>query len=89
MAETEYYASLQKDYRPVQMLAWFVVLLVAGAGIFAGLNTMYGATIGRIRELATLQTIAMPPCDAAESVQEAPFLRRRLACLRRSSHLCC
>jgi putative ABC transport system permease protein len=57
MAETEYYASLQKDYRPVQMLAWFVVLLVAGAGIFAGLNTMYGAAIGRIRELATLQTI--------------------------------
>jgi ABC-type lipoprotein release transport system permease subunit len=57
MAETEYYASLQKDYRPVQMLAWFVVLLVAGAGIFAGLNTMYGAAIGRVRELATLQTI--------------------------------
>jgi putative ABC transport system permease protein len=57
MAETEYYMSLQKDYQPVQMLAWFVVLLVAGAGIFAGLNTMYGAAIGRIRELATLQTI--------------------------------
>jgi ABC-type antimicrobial peptide transport system permease subunit len=57
MAETEYYASLQKDYRPIQILAWFVVLLVAGAGIFAGLNTMYGAAIGRIRELATLQTI--------------------------------
>jgi putative ABC transport system permease protein len=57
MAETEYYTSLQKDYRPVQMLAWFVVLLVAGAGIFAGLNTMYGAAIGRIRELATVQTI--------------------------------
>jgi ABC-type lipoprotein release transport system permease subunit len=57
MAETEYYASLQKDYRPVQASAWFVVLLVAGAGVFAGLNTMYGAAIGRIRELATLQTI--------------------------------
>jgi putative ABC transport system permease protein len=57
MPETEYYATLQKDYRPVRMLAWFVVLLVAGAGIFAGLNTMYGAAIGRIRELATLQTI--------------------------------
>ncbi len=57
MAETDYYAALQKDYRPVRVLAWFVVLLVAGAGIFAGLNTMYGAAIGRIRELATLQTI--------------------------------
>lgn len=57
MPEVEYYATLQKDYRPVRMLAWFVVLLVSGAGIFAGLNTMYGAVVGRIRELASLQTI--------------------------------
>ncbi len=57
MRETEYYASLQKDYSPVRWLAWLVVLLVSGAGVFAGLNTMYGAVVGRIRELATLQTI--------------------------------
>jgi len=57
MPETEYYATLQKDYGPVRVLAWFIVLLVAGAGVFAGLNTMYGAAIGRVRELATLQTI--------------------------------
>jgi ABC-type antimicrobial peptide transport system permease subunit len=30
---------------------------VAGSGVFAGLNTMYGAVVGRIRELATLQAI--------------------------------
>jgi ABC-type lipoprotein release transport system permease subunit len=57
MPETEYYATLQKDYRPVRMLAWLVVLLVSGAGVFAGLNTMYGSVVGRIRELASLQTI--------------------------------
>jgi ABC-type antimicrobial peptide transport system permease subunit len=57
MPETEYYATLQKDYAPVRMLAWLVVLLVSGAGVFAGLNTMYGAVVGRIRELASLQTI--------------------------------
>ena len=57
MPETEYYATLQKDYGPVRMLAWLVVLLVSGAGVFAGLNTMYGSVVGRIRELATLQTI--------------------------------
>jgi ABC-type antimicrobial peptide transport system permease subunit len=39
------------------MLAWLVVLLVSGAGVFAGLNTMYGSVVGRIRELSTLQTI--------------------------------
>jgi len=57
MRERDYYATLQRDYRPVRMLAWLVVLLVAAAGVFAGLNTMYGAVVGRISELATLQTI--------------------------------
>jgi ABC-type antimicrobial peptide transport system permease subunit len=57
MRETEYYATLQKDYGPVRSLAWLVVLLVAAAGVFAGLNTMYGSVVGRIPELCTLQTI--------------------------------
>lgn len=57
LREPEYYASLQRDYRPIRMLAWLVVLLVSGAGVFAGLNTMYGAVIGRISELSTLQTL--------------------------------
>ncbi len=57
VSESAYYASLQKHYKPVRMLGWLVVALVAGSGIFAGLNTMYGAVVGRIRELATLQAI--------------------------------
>ncbi|TWU34155.1 FtsX-like permease family protein [Novipirellula aureliae] len=55
--ETDYYASLQQHYKPVRLLAWFVVLLVSGAGVFAGLNMMYGAVAGRNREIATLQAI--------------------------------
>ena len=55
--ETDYYAALQQHYKPVRLLAWLVVLLVSGAGVFAGLNMMYGAVSGRIRELAMLQTI--------------------------------
>jgi ABC-type lipoprotein release transport system permease subunit len=55
--ETDYYAQLQKDYQPVLGLAWLMVILVSGAGVFAGLNTMYGAVLGRVRELATLQTL--------------------------------
>lgn len=55
--ETEYYATLQQHYRPVRMLAWSVVGLVSAAGVFAGLNMMYGAVAGRIREIATLQAI--------------------------------
>ena len=57
MRETDYYATLQRDYEPIWWLAWLVVLLVAGAGVFAGLNTMYGSVVGRISELSMLQTI--------------------------------
>jgi len=57
MRETEYYASLNEDYLPVRLLAWLVVVLVSGAGVFAGLNTMYGSVVGRVQELSTLQTI--------------------------------
>ncbi|WP_425399212.1 ABC transporter permease [Aeoliella sp.] len=57
VAESSYYAAMQKHYKPVRMLGWVVVALVAGSGIFAGLNTMYGAVVGRIRELATLQAL--------------------------------
>jgi putative ABC transport system permease protein len=55
--ETAYYQALHKHYGPVRGVAWLVVILVAGAGMFAGLNTMYGAVVGRVRELATLQTL--------------------------------
>jgi ABC-type lipoprotein release transport system permease subunit len=57
MPETAYYASLQKHYQPVRMLGWMVVFLVAGSGVFAGLNTMYGSVVGRVRELSTLQAM--------------------------------
>lgn len=57
LAEPAYYASLQRDYGPIRWLAWLVVLLVSGAGVFAGLNTMYGSVVGRISELSMLQTV--------------------------------
>ncbi len=55
--EQDYYAMLQRDYGPIRWLAWLVVLMVAGAGVFAGLNTMYGSVVGRVTELSMLRTI--------------------------------
>lgn len=57
VTETDYYRSLQKYYQPIRMLAWLIVVLVASAGIFAGLNMMYGAIAGRVQEIATLQAV--------------------------------
>jgi ABC-type antimicrobial peptide transport system permease subunit len=73
--ETAYYQAMQKHYRPVRALAWTVVFLVAGAGVFAGLNTMYGAVAGRVRELATLQALGyVRRAIALAVVQEAVLL---------------
>jgi len=55
--ETRYYESLERHYGPVRLLAWLIVAIIAGAGVFTGMNIMYGAVTGRVRELATLQTI--------------------------------
>jgi ABC-type lipoprotein release transport system permease subunit len=75
MPETEYYAGLQRDYEPIRWLAWLVVLLVAGAGVFAGLNTMYGSVVGRIAELSMLRTIGFARRAVVLSlIQEAVLL---------------
>lgn len=82
VGETTYYASLQKHYAPVRLLGWVVVLLVAGAGIFAGLNTMYGAVVGRVRELSTLQALGYRRRSIAISlIQEATLLSMMAALL--------
>jgi ABC-type lipoprotein release transport system permease subunit len=73
--ETAYYESLQKHYRPVRLVAWLVVVLVAAAGVFVGLNAMYGAVVGRVRELATLQALGFSRRAIALSlVQEGALL---------------
>lgn len=73
--QAEYFDTLREDYKPVRWLAWLVVLLVAGAGVFVGLNTMYGAVVGRTRELAALQTIGFSRRAAVLSVvQEGALL---------------
>jgi len=75
IGETAYYAALQQHYRPVRLLGWIVVLLVAAAGILAGLNTMYGAVVGRVREFSTLQAVGFRrPAIAISLVQEATLL---------------
>src|SRR5262249_8233864 len=72
---TAYYEALRRHYGPVRALAWLVVGLVAGAGVFAGLNAMYGAVVGRVRELATLQAVGFSRRAVALSlVQEGALL---------------
>jgi len=75
LTETAYYRKLQTHYAPVRALAWLVVALVAGAGVFAGLNMMYGAVAGRTREIAMLQAVGYRRrAVLASLIQEAVLL---------------
>jgi ABC-type lipoprotein release transport system permease subunit len=79
--ETTYYASLQRHYAPVRLLAWIVAVLVASAGVFAALNAMNGAVVGRVRELATLQTIGYTRRAIALAIVHEAELLAAAACL--------
>jgi putative ABC transport system permease protein len=72
--EAAYYASLNRHYGPVRTVAWLIVALVSGAGIFAGMNTMFGAVVGRVRELAMLQTLGFSRRAIALSVIQEGLL---------------
>jgi ABC-type lipoprotein release transport system permease subunit len=83
--ETAYYASLQRHYAPVRLLAWIVALLVASAGVFAALNAMNGAVVGRVRELATLQPVGYTRGAIALVIVHEAELLAAAACLLASA----
>lgn len=73
--ESDYYERLQSDYQPVITVGWLVAGLVSCAGMFVGLNTMYGAVVGRVPELAMLQTVGFSRRAVAVSlIQEGVLL---------------
>jgi len=86
--EAVYYDSLRRHYRPVRLVCWFVVGLVAASGAFVGLNTMYGAVAGRVREMATLQALGFArPAIALSLVQEGALLAAAASLLATSAAL--
>lgn len=57
MRESDYYAELARFYSPIRAMVWVTAALIGLGGLLGGLNTVYGAFVSRIRELATLQTL--------------------------------
>ena len=55
--ESDYYASLNKFYRPIRFMIMGTALLIALGGLFGGLNTMYAAFAARVREVGMLQSL--------------------------------
>lgn len=61
MRESEYYRKLLDFYGPIRVMVLVTAGLVALGGLLGGLNSMYAALAGRVRELATLQTLGFSP----------------------------
>jgi len=57
LPESLYYASLRSFYAPVRLMIWATAVLMALAGVFGGLNTLYAAFAARTRELGMLQAV--------------------------------
>jgi putative ABC transport system permease protein len=60
MTETDYYASLSSFFGPIRAMVWATAILIASGGVLGGLNTMYAAFAGRVREVGALQSIGFP-----------------------------
>jgi len=57
LRESDYYDRLTAFFRPLRMMTWLTVGLIATGAIFGGINTLYAAFASRVRELAALQAI--------------------------------
>ncbi len=72
---TLYYAELAAYFGPIRALAWALALMMGGAALFGGANTLNAAVQDRVRELATLRAIGYPPRALAWSLlQESVVL---------------
>ncbi len=61
LPEPVYFAKLTRFYAPVRAMIWLAAVLMAAGAVFGGLNTLYAAFAGRVREVATLQTLGFTP----------------------------
>jgi putative ABC transport system permease protein len=73
--ESDYYAELSRFYSPIRAMVWVTATLIGLGGVLGGFNTVYGALVSRIRELATLQTLGFSRLAIAVNlVQESVLI---------------
>lgn len=55
--EADYYASINRFFRPIRIMVLVTAVLIAAGGLLGGLNTMYAAFAARVREIGMLQAL--------------------------------
>ena len=74
ISEHEYYSRLGDFYRPVVLMAWVAALLIAGAALFGGVNTLYAAFQSRQAEYAALEAMGFRRWMLALSMAQETLL---------------
>jgi putative ABC transport system permease protein len=77
--EADYYASLLRFYRPIQIMIWTTAILISLAGILGGLNTLYSAFAARVREIGMLQSVGFPRRAIIISLMQEALLAAAIA----------
>ncbi len=58
--EAEFYAAYTGNFKVFRILIIVVGIILCLGGVFAGMNTMYAAVMGRIREIGMLKVLGFP-----------------------------
>ncbi len=60
LTEEEYYRGYAESFRTFAMIGAIMALVTALGGLMVGMNTMYTAVSGRVREIGMLQVVGFP-----------------------------
>lgn len=61
--ETDYYAAYAASFRPVQTMVYAMTGMLVLGGVFIGMNTLFAAVAGRVREVGVLRTLGFKRAD--------------------------
>ena len=81
ISEEEYFESLAKFYRPIELMVIITAVLIAIGGILGGLNTNYAAFASRVREMGTLQTLGYSRIAISWSLLQESMLASSIGAL--------
>ncbi len=59
-SEQEFYAAYTGNFKIFRVMIIVIGIILGLGGVFAGMNTMYAAVMGRVREIGTLRVLGFP-----------------------------
>lgn len=64
-SESDYYKAYAASFRPVQTMTLAMTAMLICGGVFTGMNTLFAAVMGRVREIGMLRTLGFSKATVA------------------------